>query len=182
MEANFHCKYDAALFKSMMLFLYHGCLRYSEIGKSSDVRHALLIQNVMFITERGETSLSFTLETYKSSSGPVTFRLNKTEDPQFCPVIALVNFLRVRIRESGLLFLRETGNPVTRDWFAKQLKRLIAIAGLDEGTYNTHSFRAGRTTDLAAEGFTDLLIKETGRWNSNAYLKYVRFECFILPR
>ena len=85
-EVIFHCKYDAALFKAMMLFLYHGCLRFSEMGKSSDVRHALRIQNVSFITERGNTSLSFTLESYKYSSGPVTFRMNKTEDLQFCPV------------------------------------------------------------------------------------------------
>ena len=47
--------------------------------------------------------------------------------------------------------------------------------------YNTHSLRAGRATDLAIVGTPDAIIKETGRWTSNAYVKYVRFNSFVLP-
>ena len=53
--------------------------------------------------------------------------------------------------------------------------------GLPEEEYTPHAFRAGRTTDLVEMGLQDSVIRESGRWNSKAYLEYVRFDLFRLP-
>ena len=122
----------------MMLFIYLGCLRFSEMGKSSDVRHALRIQNVSFTTERGNASLSFTLESYKSPSEWIKLKIS-----------SFARYSTLKFPPCAKSWKRY---PATRDWFAKQLKRLTAIAGLDEGAHNTHSFRTGRNTDLDDKG------------------------------
>ena len=46
--------------------------------------------------------------------------------------------------------------------------------GLDYSNYHGHSFRIGAATSAAAAGIPDHAIKMLGRWDSSAYLLYVR--------
>ena len=64
---------------------------------------------------------------------------------------------------------------------ARHLKDLVAAVGENPEDFNTHSLRVGRATDLALAGTSDAIIRQTGRWKSNAYLAYVRFDLFHLP-
>ena len=50
-------------------------------------------------------------------------------------------------------------------------------AGIDQTKYCGHSFRIGAATTAAAKGVEDCIIKILGRWESLAYLQYVK-----LPR
>ena len=61
------------------------------------------------------------------------------------------------------------------------LKDCLRKRGYDTPRFNTHSFRVGRASDLAIKGASERLIKETGRWNSNAFIDYLRFDLFQLP-
>ena len=47
-------------------------------------------------------------------------------------------------------------------------------AGIDTTRYVGHSFRIGAATTAAACGIQDSLIKTLGRWESAAYMLYVR--------
>ena len=44
----------------------------------------------------------------------------------------------------------------------------------DPGGYSGHSFRAGAATTAAKAGVEDSVIKALGRWESSAYLIYMR--------
>ena len=46
--------------------------------------------------------------------------------------------------------------------------------GYDPGGYSGRSFRAGAATTAAKAGVEDSVIKALGRWESSAYLIYVR--------
>ena len=49
--------------------------------------------------------------------------------------------------------------------------------GFDQSKYCGHHFRIGAATTAAAKGVEDCVIKTLGRWESLAYLQYVK-----LPR
>ena len=173
--------YDALLVKSMLLFAYHGCLRFGEIGNSGGTKHTIDIDQVKIGHDGTKGWVTFTMESFKNSKSPVKFRMNQTVQAKHCPVRALTQYLGERGGVRGPLFIRKNGKAVSRDFFAKQIKFLVAKKGLDPDKYNTHSLRAGRATDLAIVGTPDAIIKETGRWGSNAFYKYVRFNSFVLP-
>lgn len=66
------------------------------------------------------------------------------------------------------------GNPITRHYFTQQLQAALSFCDLNLQNYHTHSFRIGAASTAAAKGFTELQIQTMGRWNSNAFRKYIR--------
>ena len=88
-----------------------------------------------------------------------------------CPVAAMLDYLSVRGMSSGPLFRFEDGRPLTRQHAVREgLKQ----AGVDQRKYCGHSFRIGAATTAAARGVEDSIIKTLGRWESLAYLQYVK--------
>ena len=81
------------------------------------------------------------------SFGPVRGRSN-------CPVEALLRYLEARPSTGGPLFVTREGKPLLRAKIAKISKACIVNCGLEPEFYNTHSFRAGRASDLALAGGT----------------------------
>ena len=45
---------------------------------------------------------------------------------------------------------------------------------MDPSQFNTHSFRIGADTSAKQADVSDSHLRVLGRWNSDAYLKYVR--------
>ena len=91
-----------------------------------------------------------------------------------CPVAAVLDFLCVRGTCPGALFVWADGRPLTRSRFAEEVRSALSQAGVDQSQYCTHSFRIGAATTAAAKGIEDSIIKTLGRWESSAYLQYVR--------
>ena len=91
-----------------------------------------------------------------------------------CPVATLKCYLEVRPNILGPVFCHFDHKPLTRYQFSAVLKKAINL--LDYGIYNfkSHSFRIGMATSLSMEGYSDEQIKIMGRWESNAYLRYIR--------
>ena len=52
-----------------------------------------------------------------------------------------------------------------------RVRDALAAAGIDEVSYCGHSFRIGAAT---TRGVEDSVIKTLGRWESTAYIQYVR--------
>ena len=63
---------------------------------------------------------------------------------------------------------------LTRPRFAAAVRSALKKVGVDQSKYCTHSFRIGAATTAAARGIEDSVIKTLGRWESLAYLQYVR--------
>ena len=55
-----------------------------------------------------------------------------------------------------------------------KVRAALKEAGLDPSKFAGHGFRIGAATTAAARGVEDSLIKTLGRWESSAYLLYVR--------
>lgn len=94
-----------------------------------------------------------------------------------CPVAALLDFLQSRGTAPGPLFRFADGRPLTRSRFVDLVREALVRAGFNASQYCGHSFRIGAATTAAARGIEDSIIKTLGRWESLAYLQYVR-----LPR
>ena len=99
--------------------------------------------------------------------------VGKTSSP-LCPVAAMLDYLSTRGVAPGPLFMFRDGRYLTRQRFAEAVRAALSQAGIDRSKYCTHSFRIGAATTAAARGIEDSVIKTLGRWESLAYLQYVR--------
>ena len=159
----------------------HTCLRVGEAVLSSSDDHTIKIDNVHIIEQESSKSIEISLESYKHSKKTSKFILSENYNSKYSPVQAFLDFLKLRLRQKGVVFIDPCGLPIKISFLANKIKFLIACLGLDKDCYNTHSLRIGRATDLAREGTPEAVIKQTGRWTSEAYLKYIRFDNFTLP-
>ena len=113
----------------------------------------------------------------QSKTGPfrnrVSLFLGRTS-VDLCPVESLLDNLVVRGSKDGRLFIFKDGRPLTRQCLVTVLREVLQVAGMDQSKYSGHSFRIGAATTAAARGMEDSIIKTLGRWNSVAYLQYVK--------
>ena len=91
-----------------------------------------------------------------------------------CPVAAILDYRVQRGSRPGPFFMFSDGRFLTRAALVSRLKAALVIAGVDDKKYSGHSFRIGAATTAAACGVQDSLIKTLGRWESAAYMLYVR--------
>ena len=94
-----------------------------------------------------------------------------------CPVAAVLDYMKVRGPCPGPLFVFTDGRVLTRQRFVDAVRSALETAGIDQSKYCSHSFRIGAASTAAAKGIEDCVIKTLGRWESLAYLQYIR-----LPR
>ena len=173
--------YLTKLLNAFFLLAYHGAFRVGELCESGTLDHTIRIEDVALDQGEDGSSIELRLTSFKFSKGEASCLLAPGGVGEHCPVRALTGYLAVRPKIPGPLFISEAGAPIRRAKVAAALKRGVARLGLDACHYNTHSLRVGRATDLAAAGAPEAIIRETGRWSSNAYLKYIRFKTFELP-
>ena len=170
-------KYDIYLYRAIMITMYFGCLRVSEVMESAGLLdHTLTVNLIECLVCDGQTiAYKLMLKTFKHNyTQPFTMKLVKAKDIVICPVKALTDYLQIRPNVGGSLFIDENRKGIKRAHFAQVLKLVLEKLGIDSGKYNTHSFRIGRTTDMAMGGFSHEKIKILGRWESDAYRKYIR--------
>ena len=91
-----------------------------------------------------------------------------------CPITAMMAYLAIRGDGDGPLFRFQNGQPLTRERFVAKVREALSTSGIDHNKYAGHSFRIGAATTAAQCGIPDSTIKLLGRWESSAYLLYVR--------
>lgn len=104
----------------------------------------------------------------------VTIVLGRTNKVPLCPVSALLNYLVARGKAPGPLFIWSSGQFLTRAHFVVEVQKALELSGVDSSDFNGHSFRIGAATTAAAKGFEDSLIRTLGRWESDAYRRYIK--------
>ena len=95
-----------------------------------------------------------------------------------CPVTAIIRYISVRGSGQGLFFQHPQARVVMKAWYVCGLGSL----GLLKELYAGHSFRIGVATTAAMAGMEDATIQTLGRWQSVAYLHYVRMPSEQLAR
>jgi len=86
---------------------------------------------------------------------------------ELCPVTALLSYLAIR-----------SNSPMIINHYQSQhlLSTFIKLSIFLLILYSGHSFRLGATTTAAAAGISNSTIQTLGRWQSSAYLLYVRLK------
>ena len=169
-----HCTlnhYECHLFKSLFSLMYYACLRASEVITTGTPQHIITKEQLCLLKDHKSYRLH--LKSYKHShTNGFTIYVNSTYETD-CPVRHLDKYLQLRGTKVGPLYQID-GSPITRHQFTKVLHLCLKYINLSPKDYNTHSFRIGRTTDMAAANVPHTTIQHIGRWKSTAYLKYVR--------
>lgn len=167
--------YMCALYQSLFLLAFHGFLRVGEVTATpSTSKHTLTIDQVHISYQHLlPGSITITFNSFKHSKG-LPRKLSILSHPDPCPVKALINYLHFRGYLPGLLFVNPSKYPLTPYQFTTFLRTVLKYIGQDPAKFNTHSFRIGAATHAAMLGFSALQIKAMGRWQSDAYLKYLR--------
>ena len=91
-----------------------------------------------------------------------------------CPVAAITAYMASRGDHPGQFFQFKNGQGLTKPKFVSHVREAIMKAGLPWDQFAGHSFRIGAATTAARAGVEDSTIKILGRWNSAAFLAYIR--------
>jgi len=91
-----------------------------------------------------------------------------------CPIQATIAYMAVRGSSEGPYFRLSCGHPLTKPYFTSHIREALQAIGLPESQFAGHSFRIGAATTAASAGLEDSTIRTLGRWNSSAFLLYIR--------
>ena len=91
-----------------------------------------------------------------------------------CPVVAVLDYITIHVDQPGPFFLTLTKVPLTKQEFLTELRKVLLAVGLPAEEYAGHSFRIGAATSAALTGVEDSTIQMLGRWQSTAFLAYIR--------
>ena len=158
---------------------FFGFLRSGEISTPSSSKYDstvhLMVEDVQVDSREHPSVVRVQIKASKTDPfrKGVLLYLGRT-DNLLCPVAAITAYLASRGSEPGPFFRFEKGGYLTRESFVKRVRAVMLEAGLEAQRYSGHSFRVGAATTAAARGVEDSLIKTLGRWNSSAYLLYIR--------
>ena len=155
-------------FRLQVLFasMYHAALRVSETCPSKVTDHALRHSNVVV----RKSSVLLTFASFKHSAGEnVSIKLTNKYI-----VLLLKKWMKVKTPQSGLLFDDSSLQKLTRAYIALKLKCVLHHLNINPELYGTHSFRIGKTSDLANRGASSEQIRLFGRWKSRAYTTYTK--------
>lgn len=87
---------------------------------------------------------------------------------RICPVSATLAYIAHRQDRPGPFFATTRNTPVTK------IRLTLSSLGLPQNDYAGHSFRIGAATTAALAGIEDSTIQAMGRWQSAAFLQYIR--------
>ena len=91
-----------------------------------------------------------------------------------CPVAAVLSYAAARGSQSGPFFILSSGNCLTKQNFVSEIRKVLGRLALPDHEYAGHSFRIGAATSAAMAGVEDSTIQLLGRWQSAAFLRYIR--------
>ena len=103
------------------------------------------------------------------------------DNPQYCPVISLRNWLNISKINSGSIFRRFSKgsklseNRLTDQTVALLIKEYLKLAGIDSKNYSGHSLRSGFATSAAESGAEERSIMAmTGHKSTEMVRRYIK--------
>ena len=168
-------QYNRVLIKTMFAVAFYGLFRVGELTIQNSGNISLMYDHLKLYRDRAVISIT----NYKNNKNNQPFEIVlHPQNHLACPFRLLIEFINSRGNTSGPLFCFADGKPVSRNYFNTQLKNCLLFIGLDPSHYKSHSFRIGGASFLYSLGLSDVQIKLMGRWNSDAFLLYIRNQKF----
>lgn len=190
MQPLLHCIHRSdALVLAMMWLATTAMLRISEFtAGNKDREHILSLSQLTFINVHNQILNSLVVNQASRIKHAVLHLSQSKSDPfrKGVDIIiatpetleALKGFLsHPKNHRRGLsdpLFTFRDNTAVTRQWFMQQVSSLLTKTGYNTLHYSSHSFRKGGAVSLQHSGATDSIIRRMGRWQSDAYHRYVK--------
>lgn len=164
--------FDRSMLRTAMAFAFFGMLRASEYTVSHTSHFTpnstLLCEDISLVVDCIHIFIKSS-KTDPFRSG-VSIRIGRTGGG-CCPVAAFASFRALRSRWTGPLCSFADGSFLTRQRLSSILQECFPGVNI-----NTHSFRIGGASAAAAAGIPDSTIQILGRWSSDAFLRYLRFD------
>ena len=158
--------FKRALIKAMIVLSFHAFLRPGEI---TDSPNNIMAQQLS--VSKGSICIKFYKFKHHVGS-PVTIVVKPTGSV-FCPVKVLLEYLYLRGNHPGPLFSFLDRAPVSYMYYHDVFLRAVRSAGIKYHV-SPHSCRIGAATHAAVLGTPAEEIRRMGRWNSDAFRKYIR--------
>ena len=176
---NTDSHFTKSMLHAILVLAFCAFLRVGESTKTQNkTSHYLLYGNVVSGNDANNLRfIDITLPHFKHSKSSFTIHLQQNRsNPLLCPYQTLLDYISIRNHSSpdSPLFSFMDDSPVLRHYFTTRLCEALRFCGLDLERYQAHSFRIGAATTAAAAGYTEVQIKNMGRWNSDAFKKYTR--------
>ena len=164
--------YHKYLIRAMLTVGFFGLMRIGELTKSKE---GLVPLNLNQLTITPHLILiNITHFKHNQNLRPVEVPIQPQTFRDICPVHHLTQYLQIRGNQPGPLFSFPTLKPIPRQFFSSRLAKLIRFAGFQTERYKSHSLRIGGASYYASLGYSDNQIRLLGRWDSNAFIKYIR--------
>lgn len=173
--------YEQALWWATATTTFFTFCRLGEVILEKEVNYDpnshLSLRDVAADRAKDPTMISLMLRCSKTDQVRKGTKLvmGRTGD-DLCPVAALLDYLAQRGSQPGPLFINKDGRPLLKAKFITVVRAALTAAKLPAASYAGHSFRIGAATTAAAAGFEDSMIQTLGRWQSTAYLLYVKMD------
>lgn len=166
----------------MFLLAFYAFLRVSEFTSvGSSGQHALALRQVTCTAVKDVPALFIRFDSFKHSKGrPFTLQINQTENGSYCPVRAMMQYLRLRPHGQGNLFVTQDNSPVSATNFNSVVKQCaLLVTGSSEG-YSSHCFRIGAVSHCFHDkGMSKDVISRMARWASTTAIdSYIRVQSF----
>lgn len=173
----FEKRSEAVLYQSMFVTAFCGFFRIGELTPKTkkDAKSVVQLSDVHWQADMSEAIISIRQFKHSAKHGPQQLVLRKEarSNADVCPVRNLRRFLNSRGKSVGPLFMLD-GQMCLRRKFDEALKATLCFCKYSTSAYKGHSFRIGAATDAAAKGLSDAQIRTLGRWNSDAFRRYIR--------
>ena len=162
---------EAKMLTCLFSLAFYGLCRMGELVGSGP--HVLLDQNVQ-LTDDG---IRLTLETFKHSKRGATLLVTEKGNGAACPVRNCKGYVlsRPAVSSSRPFFVTRTGGSVSLAVVNSIVKKLGASLTPPK-LLGGHSFRIGGTGWAVSCGKSTEEIKLMGRWESDAFRRYLRGE------
>lgn len=168
-----YTSHERHMLRSLFTLMYHALLRISEVTTSKKNDHNLKSTQVKNSTS-DTRKLSVTFSSFKFSKPGLTHLDILPSNGTACPVTAYARYTKIRPKKSKFAYCLQNGSPLSPSYVTNQLRSILYQIGLSPQDYNNHSFRIGKATDMARQGYTDTQICMAGRWSSSAFKKYIK--------
>jgi len=103
------------------------------------------------------------------------------DNPRYCPVVSMQNWIEISKISSGSLFrrfskgLKLTNNRLTDQTVALIIKEYLKLAGIENKNYSGHSLRSGFATSAAESGAEERSIMAmTGHKSTEMVRRYIK--------
>ncbi|XP_026555416.1 uncharacterized protein LOC113435666 [Pseudonaja textilis] len=155
--------YECLMFRAVFLLSFHAALRPKEIvAKDCTTFHPELL--CLDDIELGEDCVGLHITAAEMGSGRFTYWLRPSEQPWLCPVLALKNYLAVRPRGEGPLFLYGNWRLLCKRRFLDVFHGALRRLNLPTERYRIRSFWLGSLTNAVSCNFPERVILQLARW------------------